>query len=65
MGRIHRTIDEKKNGRSPVEPMRPGEATEEPGKEGFASHFWRELSNQAKGKPSRDGGAGDKGVTRR
>ncbi|KAL2108006.1 hypothetical protein VUR80DRAFT_4359 [Thermomyces stellatus] len=56
VGRIHRFVDEKRHGRSPDEPLRPGEATEEPGREGFMVHFMRELRNQARGKPSKDGG---------
>lgn len=61
VGRIHRTIDEKRHGPSPDEPLRPGEATEEPGRESFISHFAKELRNQARGKASKD----DHDVTRR
>lgn len=61
MGRIQRTVDEKRHGPNPEEPLRPGQATEEPGREGFISHFARELRNQAKGRPSKD----DHDITRR
>ena len=56
MGRIHRFVDEKQHGRMPEDPLRPGEATEEPRRGGFLGHFTAELRNQAKGRPSKDGG---------
>ncbi|KAJ6441052.1 short-chain dehydrogenase reductase sdr [Purpureocillium lavendulum] len=56
VGRIHRTIHERRYGRNPHEPLAPGEATAEPGSTGrhqtFLRHFWDELKNQFQGKPT-------------
>ncbi|KAL2115111.1 hypothetical protein VTJ04DRAFT_10774 [Mycothermus thermophilus] len=51
--RIYRAVQELKYGRNPTEPLRPGEATAEPGRAGsFLKHFVEELKNQARGKPT-------------
>ncbi|KAL1851083.1 hypothetical protein VTK73DRAFT_9466 [Phialemonium thermophilum] len=52
--RIHRTIEDIRHGRDPNEPLRPGEATEEPHlqKTSFLAHFVEELRNQIRGTPS-------------
>ncbi|KAK1753599.1 hypothetical protein QBC47DRAFT_430393 [Echria macrotheca] len=52
--RIHRTIEDFRYGRNPHEPLRPGEATEDPEKVrgdggGFLRYFVEELRNQARG----------------
>ncbi|POR38685.1 Uncharacterized protein TPAR_01114 [Tolypocladium paradoxum] len=56
VGRIHRTIHERKHGRNPREPLAPGEATADPASAGrgqsFARHFFDELKNQFRGKPT-------------
>jgi hypothetical protein len=41
-----------RHGRDPNEPLRPGEATEEPTKTPFLSHFIDELKNQFRGTPT-------------
>ncbi|MBE3046386.1 hypothetical protein IMZ48_28410 [Candidatus Bathyarchaeota archaeon] len=62
MGRIHRFVDEKQHGPRPGAPeLRPGEATEAPGRESFLGHFTRELRNQARGKPTKE----DRDLTKR
>ncbi|KAK4235091.1 hypothetical protein C8A03DRAFT_46697 [Achaetomium macrosporum] len=51
--RIHRTVEELRYGRDPSEPLRQGEATADPtGSSSFLRHFFEELKNQARGKPS-------------
>ncbi|KAI1499090.1 hypothetical protein F5X99DRAFT_295891 [Biscogniauxia marginata] len=52
--RIHNHIQDIRHGRNPHEPLRQGEATKEPGIEmnGFLSHFFDELRNQLRGKPT-------------
>jgi hypothetical protein len=52
--RVHRAVEEGKYGRDPTEPLRPGEATEDPGRAstGFLKYFIEEMKNQAKGKPT-------------
>ncbi|CAM1508874.1 Fc.00g026130.m01.CDS01 [Cosmosporella sp. VM-42] len=56
VGKIHRSIHEKKYGRNPHEPLAPGEATADPGADlrpqRFAKHFFDELKNQFRGKPT-------------
>ncbi|KYK54871.1 hypothetical protein DCS_06832 [Drechmeria coniospora] len=52
VGRIHRTVHERKHGRNPREPLAPGEATAEPGRRGFLRLFFDELKNQFQGKPT-------------
>ncbi|OAA57783.1 hypothetical protein ISF_07024 [Cordyceps fumosorosea ARSEF 2679] len=56
VGRIHKFIDEKQNGRLPHEPLAPGEATADPDApdraRSFVKHFFDELRNQARGKPT-------------
>ena len=65
--RIHRTLHERKHGRDPNEPLRPGEATTEqplrrPGhrsdshdsKPGFFKYFVEEMRNQLRGTPTED-----------
>ncbi|KAG6010588.1 hypothetical protein E4U21_005941 [Claviceps maximensis] len=56
VGRIHRTIHERKYGRNPHEPLAPGEATADPELSGkrqaFMRHFRDELKRQFLGKPS-------------
>ncbi|KAK0610368.1 hypothetical protein B0T17DRAFT_620855 [Bombardia bombarda] len=52
--KIHRTVEDLRYGRDPNEPLRPGEATEDPslGKvkaDSFFRHFIEEIRNQAKG----------------
>ncbi|KAH8881402.1 hypothetical protein GQ53DRAFT_832449 [Thozetella sp. PMI_491] len=52
---IHRRVEDYRYGRDPNEPLRPGEATEEPSLakgNGFLKHFVDELRNQARGAPS-------------
>lgn len=52
--RIHRVIQDVRYGRNPDEPLRPGEATEDPQKtklETFFKHFIEEIRNQARGDP--------------
>ncbi|KAI1073573.1 hypothetical protein F5B20DRAFT_587112 [Whalleya microplaca] len=46
--RIHKTIHDLKHGRDPHEPLRPGEATQEPGSQlnSFLSHFRDEIRNE-------------------
>ncbi|KAI0593964.1 hypothetical protein F4775DRAFT_463813 [Biscogniauxia sp. FL1348] len=52
--RIHDQVHNIKYGRNPHEPLRQGEATKEPGVDvnGFLSHFYDELRNQLRGKPT-------------
>ncbi|KAI5920161.1 hypothetical protein F4810DRAFT_713861 [Camillea tinctor] len=52
--RIHDQIQELKYGRNPHEPLRQGEATREQGVDvnGFLAHFYDELRNQLRGKPT-------------
>ncbi|KAK3305579.1 uncharacterized protein B0T15DRAFT_511476 [Chaetomium strumarium] len=51
--RIHRTVEELRYGRDPSEPLRQGEATADPTRSSnFLKHFFDELKNQARGKPS-------------
>ncbi|KAG6016824.1 hypothetical protein E4U43_003041 [Claviceps pusilla] len=56
VGRIHRTIHERKYGRNPHEPLAPGEATADPASGGrgqaFMRHFLDELKRQFHGKPT-------------
>lgn len=64
--RIHRALHERKHGRDPNEPLRPGEATaEQPlrrredgggddGKPGFFKYFVEEMRNQLRGTPTED-----------
>ncbi|KAF4975587.1 hypothetical protein FZEAL_7640 [Fusarium zealandicum] len=56
VGRIHKTISEKQHGRNPHEPLAPGEATADPNsdvrRQRFARHFFDELKNQFRGKPT-------------
>ncbi|KZZ92491.1 hypothetical protein AAL_06117 [Moelleriella libera RCEF 2490] len=62
VGRVHRTIHERRYGRNPHEPLAPGEATADPEMSGsgrgggrgqsFFRHFVDELKNQARGRPS-------------
>ncbi|KAL2211112.1 hypothetical protein CC79DRAFT_1366482 [Sarocladium strictum] len=56
VGRVHRTIHEKQYGRNPHEPLAPGEATADPNNPGrsqnFLKHFFDELKNQSRGKPT-------------
>ncbi|KAB5536252.1 hypothetical protein GE09DRAFT_1226974 [Coniochaeta sp. 2T2.1] len=47
--KIHRKVQDVKHGRDPNDPLRPGEATEEPGKPSFLQHFIDEVKNQIKG----------------
>ncbi|VUC23829.1 unnamed protein product [Clonostachys rosea] len=49
VGRIHRTIHERKYGRT--EPAQ-GEATADPSGSSFLKHFRDEISNQFRGKPT-------------
>lgn len=53
---IHRRVQDYRYGRNPDEPLRPGEATEDPsvGKTGFLTHFIDEIRNQIRGTPSND-----------
>ncbi|KAI0008275.1 hypothetical protein F4779DRAFT_618829 [Xylariaceae sp. FL0662B] len=46
--RVHQTIQDYKYGRDPHEPLRPGEATREPGfgLRDFLSHFTSEIRNE-------------------
>ncbi|KAK4443306.1 hypothetical protein QBC34DRAFT_386384 [Podospora aff. communis PSN243] len=53
--RIHRIIHDAQHGRDPNEPLRQGEATEDPEtvkSESFMKHFVEELRNQAHGTPT-------------
>ncbi|KAK4207198.1 hypothetical protein QBC37DRAFT_327799 [Rhypophila decipiens] len=52
--KIHRTVEELRHGRNPDEPLRQGEATEDPDKPkgGFIRYFVEELKNQARGTPT-------------
>ncbi|KAK3385209.1 hypothetical protein B0H63DRAFT_472533 [Podospora didyma] len=50
--KVHRKVEDIRYGRDPLDPLRPGEATAEPGKPGFLKHFIDELKNQAKGTPT-------------
>ncbi|KAM7205113.1 hypothetical protein V8F20_003250 [Naviculisporaceae sp. PSN 640] len=52
--KIHRTVEDLRYGRDPSEPLRPGEATEDPNvsKSGFLRYFIEELKNQARGTPT-------------
>lgn len=54
VGRVHKTIHERKHGRNPHEPLSQGEATTEPteGRESFLKHFRDEVRNQLRGKPT-------------
>ncbi|KAG6025009.1 hypothetical protein E4U19_001298 [Claviceps sp. Clav32 group G5] len=56
VGRIHRTIHERKHGRNPNEPLAPGEATADPElterRQTFTRHFMDELKKQFSGKPT-------------
>ncbi|TPX07734.1 uncharacterized protein E0L32_010630 [Thyridium curvatum] len=54
VGRIHRRVEDYRFGRNPHEPLRPGEATEEPNvtRSGFLGHFVDELKNQIRGTPT-------------
>ncbi|KAK2031651.1 hypothetical protein LX32DRAFT_637047 [Colletotrichum zoysiae] len=52
VGRIHRYIDEKRNGPLPHEPLRQGQASANPDEQGFARHFFEELKNQLRGTPT-------------
>ncbi|RDA88560.1 hypothetical protein CP532_5844 [Ophiocordyceps camponoti-leonardi (nom. inval.)] len=56
VGRIHRAIDERIHGRNPHEPLAQGEATADPTRISrrrlFFRHFFDELRNQARGKPT-------------
>ncbi|KAK3690514.1 hypothetical protein B0T22DRAFT_193755 [Podospora appendiculata] len=50
--KIHRTVEDLRYGRSPNEPLRPGEATEDPNlqkvrADTFFKHFLDELRSQA------------------
>ncbi|KAJ9139514.1 hypothetical protein NKR19_g7417 [Coniochaeta hoffmannii] len=47
--RIHRKVEDVRYGRNPNDPLRPGEATEEPGRPSFFGHFMDEVKNQIKG----------------
>ncbi|SPN99223.1 uncharacterized protein DNG_02260 [Cephalotrichum gorgonifer] len=60
VGRIQRSVDEARHGKSPLDPpLRQGEATETPGREGgFLSYFMKELKNQANGRPTKGDGRG-------
>ncbi|KAK0724304.1 hypothetical protein B0H67DRAFT_479526, partial [Lasiosphaeris hirsuta] len=52
--RIHRTVEDIRYGRDPLDPLRPGEATADPHKvqpESFFRHFVDELRNQIRGTP--------------
>lgn len=63
VGRVHKTIHERKYGRNPHEPLHPGEATAEPTSEtptSFFKHFWDEMKNQFRGKPTDWPGDGPK-----
>ncbi|KAK1457501.1 hypothetical protein CMEL01_15981 [Colletotrichum melonis] len=46
VGRIHRYVDEKRNGPMPHEPLRQGQATANPEDRGFLQYFIEELKNQ-------------------
>ncbi|KAH6984538.1 hypothetical protein BGZ61DRAFT_534972 [Ilyonectria robusta] len=56
VGQIHRRVHEAQHGRNPNQPLAPGEATADPGavdrKQRFAKHFFDELKNQVRGKPT-------------
>ncbi|KAK1992574.1 hypothetical protein LX36DRAFT_588141 [Colletotrichum falcatum] len=52
VGRIHRYVDERRNGPLPHEPMRQGQATANPDDRGFARYFFEELRNQLRGTPT-------------
>ncbi|KAG5944936.1 hypothetical protein E4U53_006792 [Claviceps sorghi] len=56
VGRIHRTIHERKYGRNPHEPLAPGEATADPElterRQSFLRHFVDELKKQFRGRPT-------------
>ncbi|KAK0649119.1 hypothetical protein B0T16DRAFT_456561 [Cercophora newfieldiana] len=57
VGKIHKMVQDLRHGRDPNEPMRQGEATEDPEKlkpESFLRHFVDELRNQARGTPTDD-----------
>jgi hypothetical protein len=51
---IHRTVDELRHGRDPNDPIRQGEATQEPSKPGFIKYFIAELRDQVRGTESKD-----------
>ncbi|OIW26704.1 hypothetical protein CONLIGDRAFT_683661 [Coniochaeta ligniaria NRRL 30616] len=48
---VHRKVEDLRHGRNPDEPLRPGEATEDPHKTSFLQHFIDEVKNQIKGTP--------------
>lgn len=53
--KVHRTVEDLKYGRDPLDPLRPGEATEDPEKvrpAGFFRYFAEELRNQFRGTPT-------------
>lgn len=53
VGRVHKTIHERRHGRDPGEPLAQGEATREQGTtkgEGFWRHFWEEVGRQVRGR---------------
>ncbi|KAK1767425.1 hypothetical protein QBC33DRAFT_558904 [Phialemonium atrogriseum] len=52
--RIHRTVEDYRHGRDPNEPLRPGEATEDPNlqKRSFFGYFADEIRNQIRGTPT-------------
>lgn len=50
---IHRRVQDARYGRDPSEPLRRGEATQEPGQSSFFKHFVEELKLQAQGKETK------------
>ncbi|KAK3313965.1 hypothetical protein B0H66DRAFT_368812 [Apodospora peruviana] len=52
--KIQRTVQDIRHGRNPDEPLREGEATEDPNLEkgSFFGHFLDELRNQIRGAPT-------------
>ncbi|KAK3348133.1 hypothetical protein B0H65DRAFT_547932 [Neurospora tetraspora] len=55
--KIHRTVEEFRHGRDPNEPLREGEATEDPNLQKpqvqtFVRYFVDEMRNQARGTPT-------------
>ncbi|KAK4187863.1 hypothetical protein QBC35DRAFT_451876 [Podospora australis] len=55
VGRIHKSVEELRYGRSVHEPLKQGEATADPTRGqggGFLKHFVDELKNQARGTPT-------------
>ncbi|KAH7143607.1 hypothetical protein EDB81DRAFT_947664 [Dactylonectria macrodidyma] len=56
VGQIHKRVHEAQHGRNPNQPLAPGEATADPDAIGrrdrFAKHFFEELKNQVRGKPT-------------